>query len=436
LADPRRSNRPALDTLRDISADELLGVGAPRQGERCSRPGKPPRPRRSAALPGRHRGLRRLQKIETLPRRDQKALQDRQGAARRFAARPQGASLTTPSTLACAGQRGVRFGPPVWLARANVGAFGQRSRFACAKCRRRSRRAPVAVRHPLPVSREVCVSGSRCAWPCAARCVARRVPTSHATNPPRPRWTISGEQPRVNSRERRSLHFCLSIAGEDPRGPETSSETRNSRDRRRTACSPPQGARHHPTGDGAQARRLSGNVSDYERGVLRLNGDLIVELARILDVSAVEILGIRASTPHGSPRTSASFDESPRSTSFPSATAMPSFTPSTPSSPRRAALAPSASPVHGKPIGAVCSKRWPLETASTSSLASTPEKESGDGESTIPPSPAPARQATESSLNYFTGPCRILQMQSFRLDLDLYFCRMPGFVHRSYRDGE
>lgn len=40
-----------------------------------------------------------------------------------------------------------------------------------------------------------------------------------------------------------------------------------------------------------------GNVSDYERGVLRLHADLIVELARVLDVSADEILGITPSTP-------------------------------------------------------------------------------------------------------------------------------------------
>jgi transcriptional regulator with XRE-family HTH domain len=33
-------------------------------------------------------------------------------------------------------------------------------------------------------------------------------------------------------------------------------------------------------------------VSDYERGVLRLNGDVIVRLADILDVSADELLGL------------------------------------------------------------------------------------------------------------------------------------------------
>ena len=34
-------------------------------------------------------------------------------------------------------------------------------------------------------------------------------------------------------------------------------------------------------------------VSDYERGRLRLHGELIVELARILGVSADEILGLK-----------------------------------------------------------------------------------------------------------------------------------------------
>jgi len=36
-------------------------------------------------------------------------------------------------------------------------------------------------------------------------------------------------------------------------------------------------------------------VSDYERGRLRLHGELIVQLAAILGVSADEILGLRAS---------------------------------------------------------------------------------------------------------------------------------------------
>lgn len=35
-------------------------------------------------------------------------------------------------------------------------------------------------------------------------------------------------------------------------------------------------------------------VSDYERGELRLHGQLIVELARILSVSADELLGLEA----------------------------------------------------------------------------------------------------------------------------------------------
>lgn len=34
------------------------------------------------------------------------------------------------------------------------------------------------------------------------------------------------------------------------------------------------------------------NVSDYERGVLRLNADLILKLTQILNVSADELLGI------------------------------------------------------------------------------------------------------------------------------------------------
>ena len=35
---------------------------------------------------------------------------------------------------------------------------------------------------------------------------------------------------------------------------------------------------------------LHGNTSDYERGELRLHGELLVKLARILKVSADEIL--------------------------------------------------------------------------------------------------------------------------------------------------
>ncbi len=40
-----------------------------------------------------------------------------------------------------------------------------------------------------------------------------------------------------------------------------------------------------------------GNVSDYERGALRLHGELLVRLARILRVSADEILGLEKSSP-------------------------------------------------------------------------------------------------------------------------------------------
>lgn len=42
------------------------------------------------------------------------------------------------------------------------------------------------------------------------------------------------------------------------------------------------------------------NVSDYERGVLRLNADLILKITRVLRVSADELLGLRppkSSTP-------------------------------------------------------------------------------------------------------------------------------------------
>ncbi len=38
-----------------------------------------------------------------------------------------------------------------------------------------------------------------------------------------------------------------------------------------------------------------GNISDYERGALRLHGQLIIEFAQILKVSADEILGIAPS---------------------------------------------------------------------------------------------------------------------------------------------
>jgi transcriptional regulator with XRE-family HTH domain len=45
-----------------------------------------------------------------------------------------------------------------------------------------------------------------------------------------------------------------------------------------------------------------GNVSDYERGEVRLHGELLVKLARILKVSADEILGLDASPPRRAPR--------------------------------------------------------------------------------------------------------------------------------------
>jgi len=35
-----------------------------------------------------------------------------------------------------------------------------------------------------------------------------------------------------------------------------------------------------------------GNVSDYERGIFRLHGQLLIEFARILEVSTDEILGV------------------------------------------------------------------------------------------------------------------------------------------------
>jgi transcriptional regulator with XRE-family HTH domain len=45
-----------------------------------------------------------------------------------------------------------------------------------------------------------------------------------------------------------------------------------------------------------------GNVSDYERGELRLHGELLVKLARVLKVSADEILGLEVSPPTRAPR--------------------------------------------------------------------------------------------------------------------------------------
>jgi transcriptional regulator with XRE-family HTH domain len=44
------------------------------------------------------------------------------------------------------------------------------------------------------------------------------------------------------------------------------------------------------------------NVSDYERGELRLHGELLAKLARILKVSADEILGLETSRPARAPR--------------------------------------------------------------------------------------------------------------------------------------
>lgn len=41
-------------------------------------------------------------------------------------------------------------------------------------------------------------------------------------------------------------------------------------------------------------------ISDYERGELRLHGELIVELAKILGVSADELLGIKTGKKNGS----------------------------------------------------------------------------------------------------------------------------------------
>lgn len=45
-----------------------------------------------------------------------------------------------------------------------------------------------------------------------------------------------------------------------------------------------------------------GNVSDYERGEVRLHGELLVKFARILKVSADEILGLESSRPTRVPR--------------------------------------------------------------------------------------------------------------------------------------
>ena len=44
------------------------------------------------------------------------------------------------------------------------------------------------------------------------------------------------------------------------------------------------------------------NISDYERGVLRIHGELLARLAGILKVSADEILGLEKSTPSRAPR--------------------------------------------------------------------------------------------------------------------------------------
>jgi transcriptional regulator with XRE-family HTH domain len=45
-----------------------------------------------------------------------------------------------------------------------------------------------------------------------------------------------------------------------------------------------------------------GNVSDYERGELRVHGELLARLAGILKVSADEILGLEKSAPARAPR--------------------------------------------------------------------------------------------------------------------------------------
>jgi transcriptional regulator with XRE-family HTH domain len=43
------------------------------------------------------------------------------------------------------------------------------------------------------------------------------------------------------------------------------------------------------------------NVSDYERGIMRLHGELIVKLTEILSVSADELLGLSNGTPKTGP---------------------------------------------------------------------------------------------------------------------------------------
>ena len=44
------------------------------------------------------------------------------------------------------------------------------------------------------------------------------------------------------------------------------------------------------------------NISDYERGVLRIHGELLAKLAGVLKVSADEILGLEKSAPSRAPR--------------------------------------------------------------------------------------------------------------------------------------
>lgn len=54
------------------------------------------------------------------------------------------------------------------------------------------------------------------------------------------------------------------------------------------------------------------NVSDYERGVLRLNADLILKLTQILKVSSDELLGLRPATagrPSGNRRLARKLEE-------------------------------------------------------------------------------------------------------------------------------
>jgi transcriptional regulator with XRE-family HTH domain len=41
-------------------------------------------------------------------------------------------------------------------------------------------------------------------------------------------------------------------------------------------------------------------VSDYERGALRLHGELIIQFAKILDVTADELLGLQPAKSNGS----------------------------------------------------------------------------------------------------------------------------------------